>query len=100
MLLDCKALCSNCTVCNCTKTDLARFFFLVSLGVTEYPWEIVGMNLVIDLTKSSELHFNTSSFSCLAFDKVETLSFVSCTITADKVVTLFIVHCYRLHGVP
>jgi hypothetical protein len=26
---------------------MARFFFLVSLGVTEYPWETDGMDFAI-----------------------------------------------------
>jgi hypothetical protein len=36
------------------QNDIARFFCLVSLGVTNYPWEIIGMNLVTYFTKSSE----------------------------------------------
>ena len=51
ILLNCKALSSNCVVYNCSKPiDMVRFFFLVSLGVNVYPWEIVGMDFVIDLT--------------------------------------------------
>ena len=30
------------------QPDLARFFFLVSLGVTDFPWEIVGMDVIIE----------------------------------------------------
>jgi hypothetical protein len=35
------------------KTDVARFFFLVFIGVNDYPWEIVGRDLVTNFTKSS-----------------------------------------------
>ena len=41
------------------QTDLARFFFLVSLGVTDYSWEIVGMDFVTELNKCSEFHFTS-----------------------------------------
>jgi hypothetical protein len=34
------------------KTDLAMFFSLVSLGGNDYPWKIVGMDLVNGLNKS------------------------------------------------
>jgi hypothetical protein len=41
------------------QPDLARFVFLVSLGVTVYSWEIVGMDFVTKLNKSSEIQLNT-----------------------------------------
>ena len=41
------------------QPDLARFFFLVSLGVTDYPWEIVGMDFVTELNKSSKFNLTT-----------------------------------------
>jgi hypothetical protein len=47
------------------KTDLARFFFLVSHDGNNCPWEIVGMDLVTDLTKSSEFHLTNAMDSCL-----------------------------------
>jgi len=60
MLLDYIALSSNCVVCIYSKTYPARFFFLVSLGGNDYPWEIVGMDFVSNLlTKSSEFHSTT-----------------------------------------
>jgi hypothetical protein len=46
-------------------SDLTRFFFLVSLGVADYPWGIVGMDFVTDLSKSSEFHLTTVIDSCL-----------------------------------
>ena len=50
------------------KPDLTRFFFLVSLGVTDYPWEIIGMDFVIDFTKSSEFHSTNIIVLCLPSD--------------------------------
>ena len=47
------------------KTDLARFFFLVSLGGNDYPWEIFGMNLVTTGLYGPEFHFTTIIDSCL-----------------------------------
>ncbi len=36
-----------------------KFFCLVSLCVTAYSWEIVGMDCVTELTTSSEFHLTT-----------------------------------------
>ena len=33
------------------QPDLAQFLVLLYLGVNDYPWEIVGMDFVIDFTK-------------------------------------------------
>ena len=41
------------------QLDLARFFFLVSLGVTDYSWETVGMDFVTESNTSSEFHLTT-----------------------------------------
>ena len=41
------------------QPDLAIFFFLVSLGVTNYSWKIVGMDFVTELNKSSEFPLTT-----------------------------------------
>jgi hypothetical protein len=53
---------------------LARFFFLVSLDVNNYPWEVVGMDFVIDLTKSSEFHLTNIIDSCLPSNMAHFLS--------------------------
>jgi hypothetical protein len=37
---------------------MARFFFLVSLGGNDYPWEIVGMDLIPGLNKSRNNPFH------------------------------------------
>ena len=47
------------------QTNLARFFRLLSRGVHDYPWEIVGMGFVTNFTKSSEFHWTTIIDSCL-----------------------------------
>jgi hypothetical protein len=41
------------------QPDLIRFFDLVSLGVIDYSWEIVDMDFVNELNKSSEFHLTT-----------------------------------------
>ncbi len=41
---------------------------LVSLGVNDYSWEIVGMDFVTELTTSSEFHLTTSIDFFLPFD--------------------------------
>ena len=73
--MDCKDLFSNRVVCSCSKTDRARFFFLESLGVNVYPWEIVGMDFVNVLTKCSEFHLATIIDYFLPFEMAH---FFSC----------------------
>ena len=46
------------------KTNLARFFFLVSLGGNDCPWEIFGMDLITGLC-GPKFHFTTIIDSCL-----------------------------------
>ncbi len=68
ILLDCKALSSILPCLQLLKSDLAMVFCLVSLGVTDYSWEIVGMDLVTELTTSSKFHLATILDFCLPFD--------------------------------
>jgi hypothetical protein len=72
---------------------------LVSLGVTDYSWEIVGMDFVTELTTSSEFHLTTILDCCLPSDMAH---FLLCHKKSplNKAMTLFIDHCSRLHGVP
>jgi hypothetical protein len=56
------------------QPDMARFLFLVSLGVTDYSWEIVGMDFVTELNKSSEFHLTTILDFYLPFDMAHFLS--------------------------
>jgi hypothetical protein len=56
------------------QTDLARLFFLVSLGVNDFPWEIVGIDFVTELNKSSEFHLTTILVWCLPSDMAHFLS--------------------------
>jgi hypothetical protein len=56
------------------QPDLARFFFLVSLDVTVYSWEIVGMDCITELNKSSEFHLTTILDFCLPSDMAHFLS--------------------------
>ena len=56
------------------QPDLARFFFLVSLGVTDYSWEIVGMDFVTELDKGSLFNLTTILDFCLTSDIAHFLS--------------------------
>ena len=47
------------------ENRFGKVLFLVSLGFNACPWEIVGMDFVIDLTKSLEFHLTTIIDSCL-----------------------------------
>ena len=47
------------------QTRFNKVLFLVSLGVNVYPWEIVCIDFVTYLTKSSEFHLDTILASCL-----------------------------------
>ena len=57
MLFDCKNHCLNCVVCNRSKPIRQGSASLSSLGVPEYPLEVVSMDFVADLPKSSKLQF-------------------------------------------
>jgi len=49
-------------------------FHCIPWRVNDYPWEIVGMDFVIGLSKSSEFHFTTIIDSCLPSEMVHVLS--------------------------
>ena len=70
-----KKLFAHIVIIAIVHPDLTRFFCILSLGVNDYPWEIVGMDYVTDFTKSSELHLTTIIDSCLPS---ETAHFLSC----------------------
>ena len=61
MLLDCKAHCFNCIFCNCANLIWQGSSPLYSLGVTDYPWEVVGLDFC-DLLK---FNFATIIDPCL-----------------------------------
>ena len=97
---DCKAHCSNCIVCNRAKPNRQRPSSLSPLGVPNYPWEIVGMDFVTYLPKSSK--FNYTAILILVCHLTKMAHFIPChkEITAEETADLFIDYCYRLHGVP
>ena len=70
------------------------------LGIPEYPWEIVGIDYVTDLPKSS-INGYTSVF-IMVCHLTKMAHFVPChkEITVEESADFFIDHCYRLHGVP
>ncbi len=51
MTFDCKSYCQHCVVCKRAKLDRKGGAALQSLGISEYPWEIVGIDYVTDLPK-------------------------------------------------
>ncbi len=56
------------------KIRSGNVFCLVSLGVTDYSWEIVGMDFVTEFTKGSEFHSNTILDLCLPCDMAHFLT--------------------------
>ena len=70
------------------------------LGFPNYPWEIVGMDFVTDLPKSSKNNFIAILILVCHLTKMP--HFVPChkEIIAEDNADLFIDNCYKLHGVP
>jgi len=63
MSFDCKAHCSTCVMCNRAKPSRQGSSSLSPLGVPNHPWEIVSIEFVTDLPKSSK--FNFTAFQIL-----------------------------------
>ncbi len=59
------------------------------MGISEYPWEIVGIDHVTDLPKSGT-YGHTSVFEMVCHKE----------ITTHELADLFSWNCYRLHDVP
>ena len=57
MSFDCKNHCSNFVVCNRANPSRQGSASLSPLDVLEYQWEVVGMDFVTDLHKSSKLQY-------------------------------------------
>jgi hypothetical protein len=74
ILLDCKSSFLQLLCLQLFKTNLARFFFLVSLGGNDYLWGIFGMDLITGLY-GPEFHFTSIIDSCLPS---EVAHFCSC----------------------
>ncbi len=51
-MFDFKSHCHRCIVCNRAKPDRRGGVALQPLGIPDYPWEIVGIDYVIELPKS------------------------------------------------
>ena len=47
MTFDCKFYCHYCVVCKRAKSDPRGGVALTPLGVSEYPWEIVGLDYYV-----------------------------------------------------
>jgi hypothetical protein len=74
---------------------------LSPLGVPNYPWEIVSMDFVTDLPKSSK--YNFTAILILVCHLTKMAHFVPChkEITlSEEIVGVFTEKCYKLNGVP
>ena len=100
MSFDYKAHCSNRVVCNRAKPSRQGSSSLSSLGVPNYPWEIVGMNFVTDLPKSSKNNFTVVLMLVCHLTKMAHFVPFHKEITTKDTADLFIDNCYKLHGVP
>jgi hypothetical protein len=100
MSFDCKTHCSIYVVCNRAKPSRQGYASLSPLGVPNYPREIVGMDFVTDLPKSS--NHNLTAILILVCHLTKIAHFVTChkEITTKETADLFIENCYKLHGVP
>jgi hypothetical protein len=100
MSFDCKARCSNRVVCNRAKPSRQGSSSFSPLGVLNSPWEIVGMDFVMDLPKSSKNYFTVVLILVCHLTKMA--HFVPChkEITSEDTDNLFIDNCYKLHVVP
>ena len=71
-----------------------------TLGVLEYPCEIVGINYVLDFSKLGS--YSQTSVLIMVFHLARMSHFVPChkEVIAEESTHLFINHYYRLHVVP
>ena len=85
MSFDCKNHCSNCVVCNRAKPSRQGSASFVTLGC---PWEVVGMDFVADLPKSSKLQY--TAILILVFHLTKMAHFVPChkEITVEETTNL------------
>jgi hypothetical protein len=100
MSFDCKNHCSNCVVCNSAKPIRQGSACLSPLDVPGYPWEVVGMDFVIDLTKNLNLQYTNILILVCHLTKMAHLVPCHKEITVEETTIFFIDNCYRLHGVP
>ncbi len=77
MEFDCKLYCHNCVVCKIrAKPDRKEATALQPLEVPNYPWEIVGIDCVIDLPKICSYCYTTTFIVVCHLTKNDTLCFV------------------------
>ncbi len=101
MSFNCKAHCSNSVVCNRAKLSGQGSSPLSPLGVPNYPWEIMGMDLfIMDLPKSSKRDLTANLIMVRHLTKMAHFAPCHKEITTKEIVDLFLDNCYKLHGVP
>jgi len=100
IILNCKLYCQHCVICNRAKPNRRGGASLQPLGIPEYSWEIVGIDYVSDLPKSSS--YGPTPAFIMVFHLTKMAQFVPCNkeIIAEESTDLFISNCYRLYGVP
>ena len=92
--------CSNCVVCNRAKPSPPGSSSLSPSDVPNHPWEIVGMDFVTHLPKSSKYNFTFILTLICQLTKVDHFVPSHKEITPEETVDLFIDNCYKLHIVP
>jgi len=83
-----------------SQVDLDLHSSLSSLGVPNNPWEIVGMDFVTDLPKSSKFNFTSILILVCHLTKMDHFVPYHKEITSKESIDLFMNNCYKLHGVP
>jgi hypothetical protein len=87
-------------ICTRAKPDRRGGASLQPLGISEYPWENVGIDYVTDLPKSGLYGHTTVFIMVCHLTKMAHFGLCHKEIIAEESADLFISNCYRLHGVP
>jgi len=72
---------------------------LPHLGVRDFPWEIVGMDCVTDLPKSSDFNLTAILIRVYHLSKIAYFAPYHKEITREETVDLFKYNGYKLDGV-
>ena len=92
MTFECKTYCQYCVICNRVEPDRRGGASLKPLGISEYPWEIVG----IDYVTERGTYGYTYGFIMFCH-LTKRAHFFPChkEITAEDPADLFISNCYK-----
>ena len=100
MTMDCKLYCQHCVICNRAKPDRRSGPSSQLLGILVYPWEMLGVDYVTDLSKRG-LYDHTTDF-IMACHLTKMAHFAPChkEIIAEESPFFLTSNFYRLYGVP